>query len=240
MCKKLFCLILFSIWSNYASAGYFPMYSKWEQPGGLGSPITLTYSYINLLDGGILDGTTGDSIPAPMLKSIFETALWDYANVLPIHFIEVIDSGPQPETGQYEPTGLPDIRIGYVPHVDNANAYAYFPNEASGLAGDIVFNAERFGFDWSTVLFYAVAQHELGHSLGMGHFLDEDPPTTDLLFGESNYQGPKFPLTVDMLSALQGAYGSGVGSVTAAVPLPAAFWLFSTALGLLGFRFRRD
>lgn len=29
------------------------MYASWPQPGGAGSPITLTYSYSSLLDGSI-------------------------------------------------------------------------------------------------------------------------------------------------------------------------------------------
>jgi matrixin len=247
MLKKITICLIFLAWSSVSFAGYFPMFSSWEQPGGPGSPITLTYSYSNLFDGNIINSATGDPMSTSLLRSMFETALWDYASVLPIHFIEINDYGPLPETGDYDPVGLADIRIGQVPHVDGANAYAYFPtdvlyadfgdNPVNGLAGDIVFNAQRFGSDWSEILFYIVAQHELGHSLGMGHFVDGDPHEEDLSLEESTYEGPVIPLSSDMVIALQGVYGAGVGSVTP-VPLPAAIWLFTIAMAFLGFRVR--
>jgi hypothetical protein len=190
-------------------AGYFPMYHTWPQPGGLGSPITLTYSYSNLFDGSIKDSSTGAPMVESVMRSAFETAFWDYAIHLPIHFVEVPDNdGPLPESTlpyDYDPTGLADIRIGQVPHIDGANAYAYFPfSTESGLAGDIVFNAGRFGYDWSTTLFYAVAQHELGHSLGMGHYTDGEPEGG--ISANSEYSGPLFPLEPLAVEALQAAY----------------------------------
>ncbi|MEM7564989.1 MAG: VPLPA-CTERM sorting domain-containing protein, partial [Pseudomonadota bacterium] len=150
-------------------------------------------------------------------------------------FIEVSDNGPLPETGEYDPTGLADIRIGQVAHIDDANAYAYFPlnTDISGLSGDIVFNAERFGNGWNETLFYAVAQHELGHSLGMGHFVNDGAPQQNSAFEfYGNYNGPVFPLDPLAVQALQGAYGSGIGSVTplTAVPLPAASLLIGSAI----------
>jgi hypothetical protein len=157
------------------------------------------------------------------MRGAFEQALADYAAILPIHFVEVVDNGPLPETGQYDPTGLADIRIGVVPYTEGANAYAYFPmnTDVSGLAGDVVFNGERFGLGWNSVLFYAVAQHELGHSLGMGHYIDEDAAANSTL-ANSDYTGPIFPLDSMMITALQNVYGAGSGSVTplSGVPVP--------------------
>jgi hypothetical protein len=219
--------------SGAAWGGYYPMYASWPQAGGPGSAITLTYSYGNLLDGSIAT-FKGESLAVDVLKGAFEQALLDYANVLPIHFVEVADAGPLPETGQYDPTGLAQIRIGQVPNVDDANAYAYFPldTDTSGLAGDIVFNAQRFGLGWTPTFFYAVAQHELGHSLGMGHYVDE-PATTAASFAGASYTGPLIPLNQGNIDALQGVYGAGVGSVTplSAVPEPGA-WIMLLA-GLL-------
>ncbi len=219
------------------------MFSSWEQPGGPGSSFTISYSYSNLLDGGMLDGLTGSALSNSLMRSAFERAFQDYADILPIHFIEVLDNnGPLPETGDYDPTGLADIRIGHVPDITNANAYAYFPSEVildnrpaefivDGLAGDIVFNAERSGFGWNSVFFYAVAQHEIGHSLGMGHFVEVDEISAVLAQG-STYTGPLFPLTDGMVSALQGVYGAGLGSVTP-IPLPPALVLFLSTLGMM-------
>jgi hypothetical protein len=229
-------IMVLSLFSAQANATYFPVEYTWPQTNGLGSPITLSYSYSNILNGNMLDFSSGASIPQADLRSAFEAALWDYANILPIHFVEVADSGPMPETGEYDPTGHADIRVGQVANIDDANAYAYYPfSQTSGLAGDIVFNTERFGNDWTLSVFYGVAQHELGHSLGMGHALPGNAPTSQLAEADfsEDYTGPLFPLSAGMISALQNAYGAGSGSVTP-VPLPATFMLLFSGIGLLG------
>lgn len=228
-------LVVSFLFSSHAHATYFPIEYTWPQPKSIGSSITLTYSYNNILNGAMLDFSNSSPIPKSDLRSAFEAALLDYANILPIHFVEVTDSGPMPETGEYDPTGHADIRIGQVAHIDNANAYAYFPfSQTSGLAGDIVFNTERFGNDWTLSIFYGVAQHELGHSLGMGHALPEDAAINQLaeIGFSADYTGPLFPLSEGMVSALQNAYGAGIGSVTP-VPLPSAFILLLSGVSLL-------
>lgn len=230
-------MVLACLVSGTAWGGYYPMYASWGQPNGIGSPITLTYSYSNLFDGGIVSAA-GQSLSTDIMRSAFEQAFADYAAVLPIHFVEVADHGPLPETGQYDPIGLADIRIGVVPHVDDANAYAYFPQDTdnSGLAGDIVFNGQRFGLGWTQTVFYSVAQHELGHSLGMGHYINDDALTASTL-ANSAYTGPTFPLDSMMIYALQSVYGAGVGSVTplSAVPEPDTWALLLLGLPLLSF-----
>lgn len=139
-------IMLFVTLTDRANATYFPIDYTWDQPEGLGSDITLTYSYSNLLDGNMLDFNTGKPISTVSLRAAFEAALWDYAKILPIHFVEVTDKGPQPETGEYYPAGMADIRVGQVAHIEDANAYAYFPfHEDSGLAGDIVLIANVLG-----------------------------------------------------------------------------------------------
>lgn len=230
--------VLTGLVSGTAWAGYYPMYASWPQPDGAGSEITITYSYSNLFDGHVVD-TTGQPFSTTVMRSAFEQAFADYAAFLPIHFVEMTDAGPLPETGQYNPAGLADIRIGVVPHINDANAYAYFPQntEINGLAGDVVFNGERFGYGWSPVLLYAVAQHELGHSLGMGHYIDAGPPADSTSLSHSEYTGPIFPLNSMMITALQHVYGAGVGSVTplSAVPEPETYVMLIAGLGLLAF-----
>ncbi|WP_292783298.1 PEP-CTERM sorting domain-containing protein [Methylophilus sp. UBA6697] len=222
--------------SGTAWGGYYPMYASWPQPNGIGSDITLTYSYSNLFDGGVIS-TNGQSLSVDIMRSAFEQAFADYAAVLPIHFIEVADAGgPLPETGQYDPTGLADIRIGVVPYISDANAYAYFPQNTAvnGLAGDVVFNGQRFGLGWTQTIFYSVAQHELGHSLGMGHYINADESPDDTI-ANAAYTGPIFPLDSMMITALQNVYGAGLGSVTplSAVPEPNTWTLLMAGLSLL-------
>lgn len=236
--------VLACLMSSTAWAGYFPMYASWEQPNGIGSAITLTYSYSNLFGGSVVD-SAGQAFSADVMRSAFEQAFTDYATVLPIHFVEVADLGPLPETGEYDPTGLADIRIGAVSNIRDTNAYAYFPQNTaiSGLAGDVIFNGERFGFGWSPVLFYAVAQHELGHSLGMGHYINSDEPENFTL-SNADYAGPVFPLNSDMITALQNVYGAGVGSVmplsATAVPEPGSWALLLAGLSMLLLRERKS
>lgn len=227
--------VLACLMSSTAWAGYYPMYASWDQPNGIGSAITLTYSYSNLFNGSVVD-SAGQAFSTDVMRSAFERAFADYAAFLPIHFVEITDNGPLPETGQYNPAGLADIRIGAVSHMDDANAYAYFPQDAdtSGLAGDIVFNGQRFGLGWYPLFFYAVAQHELGHSLGMGHYVNEDAPE-GLTTADSTYDGPVFPLNNQTISTLQNVYGAGIGSVTplSAVPEPGTWIMLLTGLTLL-------
>jgi hypothetical protein len=231
--------VLACLVSSTAWGGYYPMYASWDQPNGIGSEITLTYSFSNLFDGGVI-GSDGNPFSTDIMRSAFEQAFSDYAAVLPIHFVEVADTGPLPETGQYDPTGLADIRIGVVPSITDANAYAYFPQDTdiSGLAGDVVFNGERFGLGWTSIVFYSVAQHELGHSLGMGHYINSDA-SEDTTLANSTYTGPIFPLDSMMITALQNVYGAGTGSVTplstTPVPEPSTWAMLLAGLSALAF-----
>lgn len=227
--------IVFNLFVIQAKASYFPVYHTWPKTGNSDESLMLTYSYSNFLDGSILDSSSQQPMSQTDLKSAVETALWDYANILPITFVEITDTGPLPETGEYNPTNKANIRIGQVSHIENANAYAYFPfSQTSGLAGDIVFNANRFGNNWTLGILYGVTQHELGHSLGMGHALPGDPPNIlpEASGISSSYNGPIYPLSDGMISALQTAYGAGQGSVIP-LPVPSAILLMFSGISFL-------
>jgi hypothetical protein len=105
----------------------------------------------------------------------------------------------------------------------------------------VVFNAGRFGLGWTLSLFYAVAQHELGHSMGMGHYVSRSDDSFDSLVASNPYEGDRFPLEPEAVLALQAVYGAGVGSVTplSAVPEPAPMALLAAGLAVLAWRTRR-
>lgn len=213
--------------------------STWSQPAGLGTPVTLTYSYSNLLDGGIVGLTSTQTV------SFVEEALGLWATYAPLHFVEVADSGPAPSDTAYAAGGHPLLRLGY--HMlSGAYAHAYYP-AATGLAGDVHMD---LGTNWSAPgLFLEVFAHEIGHSLGLAH-----SEVFTLPVGHSGgLAGPIMCavclhdfsaggyLYQDDVVGIRAAYGSGVGSVTplrvAQVPEPATLLL--VALGIVGIAVQR-
>ena len=70
----------------------FSTHSKWFQPQGIGSQLTLTYSYNNFLDGGLKD-PNGVSVPANYIRTVVEEAFGLWAAVAPLNFVEVEDVG---------------------------------------------------------------------------------------------------------------------------------------------------
>ena len=139
--------------------------TKWNQPSGLGSTITITYSFSNLRDGRI-------GLASSTVKATIQEALSRWAAVAPIRFVEVPDSGPAPSTSDYNQGSGAMLRFGHL-SIDGAGrtlAYGYYPG-GSGLAGDILFDD---GEGWSTNPnsghdLLEVATHEIGHTLGLGH-----------------------------------------------------------------------
>ncbi|MGC4092015.1 MAG: matrixin family metalloprotease [Polyangiaceae bacterium] len=234
--------LLLLIAGGAQGAAHYPVFAAWPQADGPGTPLTLTYSFSNLFDGSLRQARNGETLAESDLRAAFTAALEDYAAVLPIDFVEVADNaGPLPESGEYDPQGFAQIRIGQVAHIEDANAYAYFPmaTDTSGLAGDIVFNAARFGAGWTLSLFYAVAQHEMGHVLGLGHFVDAGQASDDLQQSAA-YPGPLFPLDPLAVRTLQQVYGVGSGSVTP-IPVTAPGLLLGSAmLALLSAARRRQ
>ncbi|MEM9505793.1 MAG: hypothetical protein AAGA01_17755, partial [Cyanobacteria bacterium P01_E01_bin.43] len=63
---------------------------RWPQPNGQGSPMTISYSYSNLFDGGIKGDITANEMRAAIEEAF---ALW--AQYAPIEFVEVKDTGPK-------------------------------------------------------------------------------------------------------------------------------------------------
>ncbi len=208
-----------------------PTRPGWPQPGGKGSPVHLTYSYQNLLDGGLLD-PHGNPVPAGQIRTAIEEAFSVWASVAPLHFTEVEDdhlpyggvSGPR-QYGQIRfrhtyingpdpPTGNPTTK-----------AQAFYPGTSLN-AGDVEFDHSD---PWSLIGttrepdILGAAIHELGHSLGLTH---SSLPEANMYWIFTRHTGPgSGMLHADDIAAIQSIYGAGVGSVTpllqAPIPEPA-------------------
>lgn len=192
---------------------------RWPQPNGSGAPVTITYSYSNLLDGGL-----GGNLSPAQLTAAVEEALGQWASVAPLHFVEVADGGPAVSDADYSPGGYPHIRFGheFIDGATGANvlAHAYYPT-GSGLAGDVHFdNSNTWHLGPETgVDFLEVAVHELGHALGLGHSPMPSDGGRDAIMNP--YYGSRFfgglgnsYLLQDDIDGIQALYGAGAGGVT--------------------------
>lgn len=233
----LACLAILAITPSSALA-YVYSGVKLTQVGT--SPVTVTYSYSNLLDGGL-------DVPAWKLRAAVEEGLGVWARYAPLRFVEVPDAGPMPQQGdpQYSATGMPRIRIGHH-YIDgavspNAIAHAYFPL-SSGLGADVHFDDAN---SWSVgpdptrqldILYTFV--HEMGHVLGLSH--EAAPPSGNLAIMNAIYPlghevysglGTAF-LYPDDIAGVQSVYGAGLGSVTP-LPEPASMTLMLAGVSVL-------
>lgn len=201
-------------------SGEFNVQEMWPDLDPTTPGFQLTYSYSNLLDGGLRGGLSAEDLIAAT-----EEALGLWASVAPLHFQEVVDSGPLPPSDEedYPAADHPLIRIGY--HIIDGDfgvlAHAYYPVRTDGLAGDVHFdNGDRWGTAPSAAAIdiLEVMLHELGHSLGLGH----ETLNTAIMnpfYGEHfSGLGTGF-LFDDDIAGIQEIYGVGVGSVTPLKPL---------------------
>jgi hypothetical protein len=213
------------------SASADPVTLKWPQPDGPGTPINVSYSYSNLLDGTFLLNSPSE------LRAATEEALRLWAAYAPLHFIEQRDSGPVVPDLPYGAEGHPQIRIGH--HAISDLAHGYYPGD-EGLCGDIVFASGvpwMIGGDrWN---FLEVITHELGHALGLGHEHDEtammNPSFPTNRFGGL---GSAYLYSADVRQ-LQAIYGQGLGSVQPLHPAPEPATYLLILSGVLGFARRR-
>jgi Matrixin/PEP-CTERM motif len=227
------------VWAAFSCAFFLadPAHAdpfRWRQPGGLGTPVVLTYSFSNLLDHGFPRDLTETDIRASTAEAF---GLWSH--YAPLNFFERPDSGPPPSDHEYAPGTTPNIRIGY-DFIDEETtlAHAFLPvhTDESGLAGDIHFNATS-AYAWSvgagfpTIDFLEVITHEIGHSLGVGHILYADAIMQPYVNNRFRGRGTAYLLEPDIL-AIRSLYGSGVGSVHP-MPEPSTVLLLATGLALV-------
>lgn len=201
-----------------------PVGLQWAQPLGLGTPVYITYSYSNLLDGTFLL-TSPDE-----LRAATEEALNLWASYAPLYFIEVPDVGPPPSDMPYASTG-PEIRIGH--HQSTDLAHAFYPGY-DGLAGDVHIAT---GVPWTigegNWNFLEAITHEIGHSLGLGHEIDE-PAIMNPSYPFHRFYGlgTSFLFPSD-IRAIQSIYGAGTGSVEPLDPTPEPGTYLLVAAGVI-------
>jgi hypothetical protein len=219
-----FCLLIAFIATSlamplYRVHAYSLIGSQWPQPGGLGTPITLTYSYQNMFDGGLLM-PNGQPLPQLLIRDSIEEALTLWSSVAPIHFVEVPDDGKQ----YFESLAHGRIRFRHVyingpdpppPALPVAKAQAYYPNTSTNSGGDVEYD---HGDRWQEVGtlpqpdILGATVHELGHSLGLAH---TDIEEANLYWIFNRYSGlGTASLHQDDINGVRHIYGAGVGSLT--------------------------
>lgn len=203
----------------------FVLADGWPQPGGLGSTVTITYSYSNLLDGNL-----GGSLTAGEIVAGIEEALALWATFAPLKFVKVSDTGPSPDDldSSYGAGDHPLMRFGHH-FIDGSRkvlAHAYLPN-TYGLAGDVHFdNSEiwTIGPSADGIDLIEVAVHEIGHALGLLHepmpFEGGNDAIMNPIYGRRySGAGTAFLLDDDVagIQALYGELGSLRGAWTVTI-----------------------
>jgi hypothetical protein len=217
-CLLIACIAASLLMPHRAHA-YSLIGSQWPQPGGLGTPITLTYSYQNMFDGGLLM-PDGQPLPQLLIRDSIEEALSLWSSVAPIHFVEVPDDGKF----YFESLAHGTIRFRHVyingpdpppPALPVAKAQAYYPNTSTNSGGNVEYD---HGDRWQEVGtlpqpdILGATVHELGHTLGLDHTHLEEANMYRIF---NRYSGlGTASLHQDDINGVRHIYGAGVGSLT--------------------------
>jgi Matrixin len=191
-----------------------------------GSPVTLTYSYINVFDGSI-KMPDGDPLPNSLIKGSIEEALGLWSSVAPINWVEVPDSSSSNLRFRHVYINGPDPPPPALP-VAKAQATCI----GRGFGCQVQYDD---GDRWQEVGTQAVPDilgatiHEVGHILGLQHSSD---PTANMYWIFHRFDGlgtgELFP---DDIAGIHALYGTGVGSVRPlSVPEPKTWLLMAMAM----------
>jgi len=221
--RYLFIFLTLFLWSSVSNA-YVLITSnsnkniKWGSTDAMGtSGGTVNWSY----NEGQLNTLFGSSYLTE-LNNAFNA----WSNVADITFMNVADAS---DDGIHIQTSGIDGSFGVLAHA--ITSYSIIPgdsifNIASALIEFDSGDSWKSGFGEPSTSFdiFQVLAHEIGHAIGIDHVeLVEATALMNPFYTETGIRG----LHADDIAAAQALYG------LSAVPLPAAFWLFTAGLGLL-------
>lgn len=216
-------LVIAPCWAARSASAYVALGPAWT-----GNPITLTYSYVNMFDGGI-KMPDGNPLPNWLIRGSIEESLRVWAGVVPIHFVEIPNdnlshpnhirfrhlhiNGPDPP-----PPAQPIAKAQATCIGAYTNCEVQFDNSDRWLEVGTIPNPDILG----------ASIHEVGHILGL-HHTDVNGANMYWVFHrfEGLGTGQLFP---DDIAGIQVLYGAGVGSVTP-IPEPATIGLAFLAVG---------
>jgi hypothetical protein len=256
------------VYADGTPGQYVLVGTQWPQPGGKGTPVTITYSFQNMFDGA-LKMPNGQPLQASLIRGSIEEALRLWSSVAPLNFVEVPDDGLYYGSGstQYGQIRYRHVFInGQDPAVGQpiAKAQTYYP-AGDGYPGDVEFDDSDLWQEVGTLHqpdILGAAIHETGHALGLGHstgiipgqnwsYLVDDGTGNAIThlepMGNANmfWIFPRYTglgtgqLGGDDVLGIQAIYGIGHGGVTSLVPEPATSVLLALGVARLVLLFSR-